>query len=616
MMALPAFATHACIGSPWAWSALSEALTREHGFIVSSASDWTMTQCTLPISIVFAFQGIVASLSGKWQMRVGPRAAMLAASACFGGGIALGALGVHLHQLWLLYAGYGIMGGTGIGLAYTPPMQALMQWYPDRKGFASGITIAGFGSGALLFSPAVQALMERFQRMPQRLGSVEDVTLVAGGDGKLYAALEAVAGRGAAVLNTAPSSGWAGCEAAASASGVSLREVVVATAAEASAHHAAMAEGVYVVGTGSTGAAPALACVGAGYFAVMAASAFAIRTPSSAVGGRPSPAGRPLVPDGSQATDPAARDPAARETLPTPAANEPDGATDPATARDLAARSVTVDAAMRTPQFWLLWTYFASVATGGVALFSVAKPMMTDVFSSAMPGVVTASFASAYLMGMAGANLGGRLGWASFSDRFGRPRTFALFAFGSAPLYLALPALIRAAVESPEPSAAPLVAFCGATFAAVSFMGGTYAALPAYEADLFGPKYVGAIHGRMLLASSAASLAGPSLLLALRARAETDAMADLLARVDPAVFAERFGADISQAKQLADAKTLTVQKLLEVLPGAVDPTPFLYDSTMYAMTGSMCVAAAASTLVGPVHERHFEVVDSADRRTT
>eukprot|EP00501_MAST-03F_sp_TOSAG23-6_P000087 GSMAST32.ASY1.ANO1.89.1 assembled CDS len=149
-MAIPAFATHMCIGSPYGWSAMSESLQRELGFVVSSASDWSLYECTMPISLVFAGQGISAALAGKWQIKVGPRVAQATASLCFGGGLCLGALGIyvlHTHQLWLLYLGYGILGGTGVGVAYTPPMQTLMEWYPKNKGFASGVTIAGFGSG-------------------------------------------------------------------------------------------------------------------------------------------------------------------------------------------------------------------------------------------------------------------------------------------------------------------------------------------------------------------------------------------------------------------------------------------------------------------------------------
>lgn len=86
-------------------------------------------------------------------MKVGPRLAMSTAGCLFGAGWVLGSLGVYFHCLPLLYGGFGILGGMGIGTFYTPPITALMKWFPDRKGIASGFCIAGFGFGALVFTP-------------------------------------------------------------------------------------------------------------------------------------------------------------------------------------------------------------------------------------------------------------------------------------------------------------------------------------------------------------------------------------------------------------------------------------------------------------------------------
>jgi hypothetical protein len=76
----------------------------------------------MPISLVFALHGISASLVGAYQYRIGARASVALAAACFGGGLVVGAAGIHLHSLPLLYLGYGVLAGTGIGLAYTPPL--------------------------------------------------------------------------------------------------------------------------------------------------------------------------------------------------------------------------------------------------------------------------------------------------------------------------------------------------------------------------------------------------------------------------------------------------------------------------------------------------------------
>jgi MFS family permease len=124
---------------------------------------------------------------------------------------------------------------------------------------------------------------------------------------------------------------------------------------------------------------------------------------------------------------------------------------------------------------------------------------------------------------------GGRLAWAAISDKIGRKNTFILFTAGSLPLYLALPTMVESVLSSG--STLPLYAFCLSTAMTVSVMGGSYAILPAYEADLFGTRFAGAVHGRMLLFSSAAALAGPPLFIYLRSLAEKKAVTELLTKV-------------------------------------------------------------------------------------
>lgn len=538
-MTIPAFATHMCIGSPYAWSVMSATIALEYGFVTSAASDWTFMQVTAPVSIVFAFQGLMAALFGKWQMRVGTKTAMLVAATCFGGGTLLGAAGVATHQLWMLYAGYGVLAGTGVGLAYTPPVQALLEWFPDRKAMASGLTIAGFGSGALLAAPLFTKLCASFATLPTYLGTRDAVATITQ-DGKLFSEVEGT-----------------------------LREVVVATAADLVKLAHTLPEGVYLMGSGNTGAAQALAVMGVGYFGVMSAAALAMK--------RPAPG---YVPPGF--------------VPPVASPNAPS-----------ALQNVHVDTVMRTPQFQQLGVMFFCVACGGMGLFSVAKPMMNEIFSSTLPGLVTAAFAGNYVLALSAGNLGGRLGWAALSDKIGRRATFQMFTFGSIPLFLSVPYLVRSVVESG--SSVGLYGFIGATVCAVTIMGGTYAILPAYGADLFGTKYVGANHGRMLLASSGAALAGPSLLMWLRAHAEAAALRDLLAQVHPARFQQVFGVGTDHFDALVQSKTITIPKLLELAPvGTADPSPYIYDSTMYAMAGLMTVAAISHHLIKPVNPKYFE----------
>ena len=122
-----------------------------------------------------AVGGVSAALAGKWQLKVGVRAAMATGAFFFGSGLAVTAAGIASHNLPLVYTG-NVLAGLGYGTAYTPPIQALINWFPDKKGLASGIVIGGFGSGALFFTPAINALSQKFSVLPTYLGqSVETV---------------------------------------------------------------------------------------------------------------------------------------------------------------------------------------------------------------------------------------------------------------------------------------------------------------------------------------------------------------------------------------------------------------------------------------------------------
>ena len=97
--------------------------------------------------------GLSAAVVGTWVERVGPRRAMFTAAVCWSSGFPIGALGVATDQLWLVYLGYGVIGGIGLGIGYISPVSTLIKWFPDRPGLATGLAIMGFGGGALIASP-------------------------------------------------------------------------------------------------------------------------------------------------------------------------------------------------------------------------------------------------------------------------------------------------------------------------------------------------------------------------------------------------------------------------------------------------------------------------------
>ena len=140
-----------CLGAIYAWSVFRKPLQGE-------PLNLTATQATLPFALVLIFFALATILGGRWQDKKGPR---VVASA---GGILLG-LGLILSGLLKSYAGivvsYGIISGIGIGLAYVCPISAGVKWFPDKRGLITGISVAGFGAGALIVAPVASALIDK-----------------------------------------------------------------------------------------------------------------------------------------------------------------------------------------------------------------------------------------------------------------------------------------------------------------------------------------------------------------------------------------------------------------------------------------------------------------------
>jgi MFS family permease len=158
-----ALAVHLCIGQAYAFSVFNEPLSRVLGVNASVADDWKLTTLGWIFSIAIVFLGLSAAFAGKWLEKVGPRLTMFVAACCFGGGFWVAALGVYLHNIWIVYLGYGVFGGIGLGLGYVSPVSTLIKWFPDRRGMATGMAIMGFGGGAMIGSPLAVLLMDTFK---------------------------------------------------------------------------------------------------------------------------------------------------------------------------------------------------------------------------------------------------------------------------------------------------------------------------------------------------------------------------------------------------------------------------------------------------------------------
>ena len=171
-------ALHLCIGSVYSWSIFNPALTKELGVAASSADDWSITAIVGVFSTAIVFLGLSTAVAGKWLEDVGPRCAGVCAAGLWGVGFVVAGVGIETHQIWLLYLGYGVLGGAGLGLGYITPVSTLIRWFPDRRGLSTGLAIMGFGGGAIIAAPLKKFLLEAFHEAPQYLGAMGAVDLI------------------------------------------------------------------------------------------------------------------------------------------------------------------------------------------------------------------------------------------------------------------------------------------------------------------------------------------------------------------------------------------------------------------------------------------------------
>jgi MFS family permease len=375
-----ALAVHLCIGQAYATSVYKAALVKHF--------DTSLTAIGVIFSIAIVMLGLSAAVFGTWVDRNGPRAAMFTAACFWSVGFLVGSLGIATDQLWLLYLGYGVIGGIGLGIGYISPVSTLIKWFPDRPGLATGMAIMGFGGGALIASPLSRQLMSLYD--PSYDGSA---------------------------------------------------------------------------GTVPNGHSVALLFLTLGliYLAFMLYGAFIVRVPADDW--------RPAGWDPSMVKH--------REMVTT--------------------ESVSAANAIKTPQFWLLWVALFCNVTAGIGILEQAAPMIQDFFRTGTTSAVAATAAAGFVGLLSLFNMGGRFAWSTTSDYVGRKPMYMIYLGGGIVLYIILATLGSTATWIFVLTAAIII----------SFYGGGFSTAPAYLRDLFGTFQVGAIHGRLLTAWSAAGIAGP-----------------------------------------------------------------------------------------------------------
>lgn len=152
LIAAAAVGIHISIGSVYAWSVYTKPLTDQFG--------WELKEVQFTFSIAILFLGLSAAFLGHFVEKYGPRKAGTLASIFFGIGIAGSGVAILAENLYLLYLGYGVLGGIGLGVGYITPVSTLIKWFPDRRGMATGLAIMGFGFASFIGGPLIQRLIE------------------------------------------------------------------------------------------------------------------------------------------------------------------------------------------------------------------------------------------------------------------------------------------------------------------------------------------------------------------------------------------------------------------------------------------------------------------------
>ncbi|MCB2411435.1 OFA family MFS transporter [Demequina sp. TTPB684] len=423
-----ALAVHLSIGQVYALSVFKTPLEER--------LDINHTQSGVTFSIAIAMLGLSAAFGGRWMERHGPRKAMVVAAFAWSLGFMVGAAGIALGSIWLVYLGYGVIGGIGLGIGYISPVSTLIKWFPDRPGLATGLAIMGFGGGAMLASPVSKALLDAFSD-----------------------------------------------------------------------------------GTPQDGLVPTWIVMGAAYFVLMILGAAVVRVPAKG-----------WKPEGWEPK--------------------------PAAAARTTAGQVSAKNAIKTRSFYLLWIVLFTNVTAGIGILENASPMIQDYFpfDEATGKGVSAAAAAGFVGLLSLANMAGRIGWSSLSDVIGRRMTYVKYLGAGAVFYAALAFA----------GSTSIAVFVLLAFIIITFYGGGFATIPAYLKDTFGEFEVGAVHGRLLTAWSAAGIAGP----------------------------------------------LIVNSILDARSNAGVEGAALYGPSMMVMVGLLVVGFVANLLVKPADEKYHEAADA------
>ncbi len=163
IIALAGVAVQMILGTVYAWSVFKTPLTGIAGWTQARVFGFDLAQqITFTFSLTIFFLGSSAAIGGRFVDRAGARNIAMTAAVLFGAGTLLAGLAVGLKNIWLLWLGYGVIGGIGNGLGYVTPVAVLLRWFPDKKGIITGMAVMGFGLGAAAMGKLAPWMISRW----------------------------------------------------------------------------------------------------------------------------------------------------------------------------------------------------------------------------------------------------------------------------------------------------------------------------------------------------------------------------------------------------------------------------------------------------------------------
>ena len=467
LIAASAVGIHISIGSVYAWSVFNLPLENAFG--------WTKSDIAITFSLAIFFLGMSAAVMGRFVERKGPRISGMVAATFWGLGLMVAALGVKLGIIQILWFGYGIMGGIGLGIGYITPVSTLVKWFPDRRGMATGLAIMGFGFGAAIGAPVYNYIMfdvaaskleipsQDFRNGISNYNSAKKILK------EIHISTESPAAYDIDQLLNSVKAG--------------NNDEVLAMLLEKQAQDARTAladlnralnnkalEPFWEVKNSekfkkaiASGISTTFLLAGLTYLMIMfAAASYIVRPPQG------------WMPERMKADVAAGK----RKLIP-----------------DLT--QMTAHAAVKTAPFYGLWIMMFINISCGIGIIYTASPLAQESIG------LTAGQAAAVVGLMSIFNGLGRIGWATFSDFLGRANTFAFFFVVQIFAFYFLPNITS------------IILFQVVLYLILTMYGGGFATLPAYIGDLFGTKELGAIHGYVLSAWGLAGVFGPQIVARL-----------------------------------------------------------------------------------------------------